>query len=146
MKLDPDDIEQIADSVARRLRDELSELAEHDDAPSSGQRMVDAAAVAKTLGVDRDWVYAHSKQLGAVRLGGPHGRLRFDLDALPKPGSGPGAGTPPPPRRRARRRRSGKRPPGSDPRPVPGTRRVVESTRTQKRPGGARTPPARPGG
>jgi hypothetical protein len=141
MKLDREDIEMIADSVARRLRDELTELAEHDGDSPAAQRLVDAAAVARTLGVDRDWVYAHAKQLGAVRLGGPHGRLRFDLDRLPKPGA-----MPPPAAARRPRRKSAKRLPGSDPRPVPGTRRVVESSHTAKRPAGARTPPARPGG
>jgi hypothetical protein len=47
-----------------------------------GARLVDATAVADALGVERDWVYAHADQLGAVRLGGPKGRLRFDLRAI----------------------------------------------------------------
>jgi hypothetical protein len=45
-------------------------------------RYVDAAQAARTLGVDRSWVYAHAAQLGAIRLGGPRGRLRFDLQQL----------------------------------------------------------------
>jgi len=69
MQLDPDDIEQIAHRVAELVRSGPT------DAPS---RYVDAAALADELGVDRDWVYAHARQLGAVRLGGPRGRLRFD--------------------------------------------------------------------
>jgi hypothetical protein len=77
VQLDPDDIEQIASQVADLLRSEHP--------PRSG-RYVDAATLADELGVDRDWVYAHARQLGAIRLGGPRGRLRFDrqqaIDAL----------------------------------------------------------------
>lgn len=40
---------------------------------------LDVAAVAEALGVSRDWVYEHSSELGAYRLGsGPKARLRFD--------------------------------------------------------------------
>ena len=42
-------------------------------------RLVDAATLARILDVDRDWVYAHARELQAVRLGGERGRLRFDL-------------------------------------------------------------------
>jgi hypothetical protein len=69
MKLDPTDIEQIANRVADLLRS---------NQPSGSGRYVDAATLADELGVDRDWVYAHASQLGAIRLGGPRGRLRFD--------------------------------------------------------------------
>ncbi|MEX1142211.1 MAG: hypothetical protein WD399_03130 [Thermoleophilaceae bacterium] len=68
MQLDADDIEQIARRVANLL--------------SAGQaassRYLDAATLAAELGVDRHWVYANADRLGAIRLGGPHGRLRFD--------------------------------------------------------------------
>src|SRR5664279_3969057 len=70
MTLDADDIESIATRVAELLRDEV---------PSSPVRLADAAEVARELGVDRDWVYAHARDLGATRLGGDHGRWRFDL-------------------------------------------------------------------
>lgn len=45
-------------------------------------RWVDATTIARELGVERDWVYEHANQLGAVRLGGPRGRLRFDRTML----------------------------------------------------------------
>jgi hypothetical protein len=45
-------------------------------------RLVDAATVAQMFGVERDWVYAHAAELGAIRLGGERGRLRFDLEVL----------------------------------------------------------------
>jgi hypothetical protein len=70
MRLDPADIEQIARQVA--------DLMAATQARPSGQ-FVDAAELAELLGVERDWVYAHANALGAIRLGGPRGRLRFDL-------------------------------------------------------------------
>jgi hypothetical protein len=70
MMLDAEDIEAIAGRVAELIGDRI-------DAPHS--RLVDAAHVAGLLGVERDWVYAHANQLGGIRLGGPKGRLRFDL-------------------------------------------------------------------
>ncbi len=41
---------------------------------------VDAATVARVLGVERDWVYRRAERLGARRLGGERGRLRFNLE------------------------------------------------------------------
>jgi hypothetical protein len=94
--LDDDDIEAIAQRVCQLL----------DHRPTASVRLVDAATLAGLLGIDRDWVYAHATTLGAIRLGGPHGRLRFDpnhaLDALrqaPQPSPAAPAG----PRRRRRR-------------------------------------------
>ena len=66
MTLDADDVEAIARRVAELV----------------GQRsgLVDAHSIAAELQVERDWVYAHARELGAVRLGdGPKARLRFDL-------------------------------------------------------------------
>lgn len=73
MRLDPADIEAIAQRVAVLVRDGREE------APA---RLVDAAELAVQLGVDRSWVYAHAKDLHVVRLGGPRGRMRFDLDVV----------------------------------------------------------------
>lgn len=66
--------------------------------------LIDAAEVARRFGFSRDYVYEHSRELGAVRLGdGPKARLRFSatkvaakLDAEPPAGARPG------PRRRPR--------------------------------------------
>lgn len=63
-------IEQIAQRVVELLRE---------DNQTGPGRYVDAATLASELGVERDWVYAHAEELGALRLGGPNGRLRFDL-------------------------------------------------------------------
>ncbi len=72
MKLDAQDIEQIAVRVAALLREQAPSASDREP------RFVDAATVARLLGVERDWVYEHAAKLGAVRLGGPRGRLRFD--------------------------------------------------------------------
>lgn len=54
-----------------------------DGATQDGGRLIDAAALATELGVDRSWVYQHRDELGAVRLGaGARPRLRFDIDAV----------------------------------------------------------------
>ena len=65
------DIEAIARRVAQLI---------DDGAVSTGtyRRYVDAPALALLLGVERDWVYRHAGEFGAIRLGGGRGRLRFD--------------------------------------------------------------------
>jgi hypothetical protein len=70
LRLDPDDV----DLIARRV----FELLRQDDAAEPA-RLVDAQTLAGLLGVTRAWVYAHAEELAAVRLGGPRGRLRFDV-------------------------------------------------------------------
>ncbi len=72
-RLVADDIEQIARRVVELL---------HEDGAARASRLVDAATVARELGVERDWVYLHARALGGVRLGGPRGRLRFDLPTV----------------------------------------------------------------
>ena len=43
------------------------------------EALIDAAEVARRLGVSREYVYDHAAELGAERLGtGPRARLRFD--------------------------------------------------------------------
>jgi hypothetical protein len=92
VSLEPADIDAIAQRVLALLQDQVAE------APV---RFVDAGTLAKALGVDRSWVYAHAQELQAVRLGGAHGRLRFDLD-LVRRGLQAEPVTPTPRRRRPR--------------------------------------------
>lgn len=67
---------EFVERVARRV----VELIE-DQRPSGRPRMVDVAELAEILGVSRDTVYRHSKQLGAARIGdGPRPALRFDVE------------------------------------------------------------------
>jgi hypothetical protein len=97
VKLDADDIEAIAQRVTQLVRE---------PAATPAARYVDAAHVARVLGVDREWVYAHAHQLGAIRLGGPTGRLRFDLQHIERRlVDGPATATKRPAPGRSRRRR-----------------------------------------
>ena len=69
LKLSPQAIESIARRVIELLPRDVSAQVE----------LVDAAELAKRLGVDRSWVYTHAIELGAIRLGGgSRPRLRFD--------------------------------------------------------------------
>ncbi len=70
VRLDPADVEAIAERVLDLLEARVDRLP---------VRYVDAATLAVALGVDRAWVYAHARDLRAIRLGGARGRLRFDL-------------------------------------------------------------------
>lgn len=70
MRLDPADVEAIAIRVAELILER---------SPEPSARYIDAAELARALGVERNWVYAHARQLGAARLGHGRGRLRFDL-------------------------------------------------------------------
>jgi hypothetical protein len=70
VRLDPADVEAIAERVLDLLDARADRLP---------VRYVDAATLAEALGVDRTWVYAHARELRAIRLGGARGRLRFDI-------------------------------------------------------------------
>lgn len=64
-----------------------------------GRELVDAAELARRLGIERSWVYSHAIELGAVKLGsGAKPRLRFDPEvaarALRKVDEGPAADPP----------------------------------------------------
>ena len=71
---DPDLVEAIAQRVVELIGDGTRSEA--------SARLIDASAMARELGVERDWVYAHASDLGAIRLGGPRGRLRFDPEVV----------------------------------------------------------------
>jgi hypothetical protein len=97
VKLDADDIEAVAARVVALLRDETQ----------GRRRYVDAATLARILGVRRGWVYSRARELGGVRLGdGPRAPLRFDIERVrAAPGEAdPGEPLPHDSRRRRRRR------------------------------------------
>jgi hypothetical protein len=69
LKLTP----EVVDAIARRVVELLAHGA------SVHPELVDAAELARRLGVERSWVYTHAIQLGAIKLGGGRRpRLRFD--------------------------------------------------------------------
>jgi hypothetical protein len=62
---------------------------------------VDAATLARILGVSRDSIYEHADELGAVRIGdGPRARLRFDVERATAAHTRVVAAAPPATRRR----------------------------------------------
>jgi hypothetical protein len=68
IELSEGSIEAIARRVVELLEERPGEIG-----------LVDAAELARRLGVTRAWVYEHATELGAIRLGdGPSPRLRFD--------------------------------------------------------------------
>jgi hypothetical protein len=105
MRLEPEDIEAIAELVVERLTQETRQRA--------GVGLATAADVAELYGVSVSWVYANKRRLGAVLLGdGPKARLRFDLEHVAESlGTRAHARPEPPRRRRVRPRKSGL-PPG----------------------------------
>jgi len=103
--LDREDVEAIAQRVADLLR------------PRVAIGLVSVDEVVACFGVSRSYVYEHSAELGAVRLGqGPKARLRFDLErvagALAQGSTNSEARPSAPPRKRSGRARSNDLPPG----------------------------------
>ena len=90
--MSPEEVDALAAAVAERVVERLRDEA----AAPSEPGLVDAAALARALGVSTGFVYSRSSELGAVRLGnGPRARLRFDLErAVEAHASAPGC-TPP---------------------------------------------------
>lgn len=73
MRLDRDQLLELAELVAEAID------ARQSAAPSAG--LVDAKALADSLGVSRAFVYEHQAQLGGIEVGGgSRPRLRFDLE------------------------------------------------------------------
>lgn len=69
LRLEPAQLLELADLIAERL---------HRETPSG---LVDAASLARLLGVSRTAVYEHAAELGAIEVGdGERPRLRFDVD------------------------------------------------------------------
>jgi hypothetical protein len=102
---DDDALDRLADLLTERLAVRLKGLA-----PGAAEPLVDAAEIARLHGKARTWVYEHSGELGAVRLGsGPRPRLAFSptrvaelLEKVEKPTTVPLPEAPPPRRRRQR--------------------------------------------
>jgi hypothetical protein len=103
MTLDRGDIEALAREVAALLAD--SGGGAENETP---RRFVDAATLARLLGISRATVYARADEFEAIRVGnGKRARLRFDVAQIIASAKGDG----PVPRDEARRRRRRRRSP-----------------------------------
>jgi hypothetical protein len=74
---------QLVDAIARRVVELLEGSRARADAarPATepGNACLTVSQVAARYRVSRSWVYAHQRELGAMRLGdGPRARLRFE--------------------------------------------------------------------
>jgi hypothetical protein len=96
VRLDPRDVEALADAVADRLVER----------PKPPPRIVTVAEFAEILHLDPSMVYRHADDWGVLHFGAA---LRFDLDAalaLARRAPSPPPEPPSPPVRRQRRRAS----------------------------------------
>jgi hypothetical protein len=74
------EIDAIAAALARNVADAVAQRVLELVHERQARELVDAGELARVLGVQREWVYEHSGQLGAIRLGdGPRPRLRFEV-------------------------------------------------------------------
>jgi hypothetical protein len=79
MRLHPHDIAAIAEAIAAKFV--ASPNGEEPLLHHSRSRYVDAAELAREIGMSPGWVYRNQKMLGAEPRGcGPKPRLRFDLE------------------------------------------------------------------
>lgn len=109
---------ELAERIIALLSDEQSDpamaveisLGQHEQPPSG---LVDAATLAAILAVQREWVWAHAKQLGGIRLGGSRGRLRFDPATAREQMTEPSEPSPASPSHPSRHHRSRRRPSAS---------------------------------
>ncbi len=70
-------------ALAEMVADVLVERGIVGESPAPSSRVLDAAAVARRLGRERQWVYDHARELGAFRYGdGPRARPGFDAHAI----------------------------------------------------------------
>jgi hypothetical protein len=70
---------KFVEAVARRVVELLEDGDDKGAPPREGSSSLTVAEVAARYGVSRSWVYAHQRELGAMRLGsGPRARLRFN--------------------------------------------------------------------
>jgi hypothetical protein len=72
---------EFIDAIARRVLELGREAGPYSSV--DGPELLTVAEVARRLSVSPNWVYAHKRDLGAIRLGdGPKARLRFRLAAV----------------------------------------------------------------
>jgi hypothetical protein len=69
LRLDPDDVEAIAERVA--------ELLGRVSSPAASERWLSTAEVAAAFGRSPEWVRDHTSELGGRKIGGPRAPWRF---------------------------------------------------------------------
>jgi hypothetical protein len=99
---------RFVDAIARRVIELLDASRGAGATASATEACLTVSQVASRYRVSRSWVYAHQRELGAMRLGeGPRARLRFDAKVVADAVAAfdRRAAPPEPPESTARRRR-----------------------------------------
>jgi hypothetical protein len=108
-RLATEDVVAIAELVTHELRGTYDKGPSANNGHADSSPLVDAAELARQLGLSRATVYANADRLGAVRLGdGEKARLRFDPEAAKaalRAAAPPPAVAPPPRPRKAKPRK-----------------------------------------
>lgn len=94
LRLDPDDVEAIAERVA--------ELLGRGTAATASDRWLSTAEVAVAFGRSPEWVRDHASELGGRKIGGPRAPWRFPAACLDAVHQATGVAEPPVPARRRR--------------------------------------------
>ena len=92
-RLDPDDVEAIAERVAELLGR---------GAPTATERWLSTAEVAAAFGRSPEWVRDHASELGGRKIGGPRAPWRFPATCLDAVDRAPAVVEAPAPARRRR--------------------------------------------
>lgn len=83
VRLDEQTLDRLASRVVELLGRDATREPTRRTGRTAGKTLLSAAQVAERWQIDREWVYAHADELGAMRLGsGPRPRLRFDPDRI----------------------------------------------------------------
>src|SRR3954464_13049904 len=98
LRLDPDDVDAIAERVA--------ELIGRGALPIASERWLSTAEVAAAFGRSPEWVREHAAELGGRKIGGPRAPWRFPASCVnprPEPAAPPHVSAVRKPRQRTRR-------------------------------------------
>jgi hypothetical protein len=98
LRLDPDDVEAIAERVA--------ELLHREGQPAVSERWLSTAEVAAAFGRSPEWVRDHASELGGRKIGGRRAPWRFPGSCLDAVDRATAVAEPPAPARRRRVSRS----------------------------------------
>src|SRR3954451_18094981 len=94
LRLDPDDLEAIAERVV--------ELLGRGAPPAANERWLSTAEVAAAFGRSPEWVRDHSSELGGRKIGGPRAPWRFPATCLDAVDRAPAVAEAPVPAQRRR--------------------------------------------
>ncbi len=69
MKFDTDELNLIADAVSQKVLERLRPLLANKDKAQHGDKIFTVETLAKYLGVEKEWVYSHIKEIPHSKVG-----------------------------------------------------------------------------